>query len=86
MVKTPKVSRGLRVLQSSATSKSSDVAAEKDALMKEIAQIEQWFRDPRWKETTRSYSGVFAFYLLYFSIIDARRYILTACVFRPPRL
>jgi len=57
MVKTPKVSRGLRVLPSSAGSKSSDVAAEKDALMKEIAQIEQWFRDPRWKETKRTYSA-----------------------------
>jgi hypothetical protein len=37
----------------------TNVQAERSALMKEIAQIEQWWRDPRWKGTTRTYSGAF---------------------------
>mmetsp|Transcript_17307 Transcript_17307/g.29835 ORF Transcript_17307/g.29835 Transcript_17307/m.29835 type:complete len:574 (+) Transcript_17307:75-1796(+) len=52
---TPKVSRGLRVLPKSAPSTS--VKAEKEALLSEIAQIEQWWRDGRWKGTTRTYSA-----------------------------
>eukprot|EP00571_Detonula_confervacea_P015572 CAMPEP_0172308786 /NCGR_PEP_ID=MMETSP1058-20130122/9280_1 /TAXON_ID=83371 /ORGANISM="Detonula confervacea, Strain CCMP 353" /LENGTH=573 /DNA_ID=CAMNT_0013021283 /DNA_START=153 /DNA_END=1871 /DNA_ORIENTATION=+ len=54
---TPKVSRGLRVLPKSASSNSSNVKAERDALMSEIAQIEQWWRDGRWKGTTRTFTA-----------------------------
>ena len=59
---TPKVSRGLRVLSSSSTSTpnkdtTNEAKAEREALMKEIALIEQWWRDPRWKGTKRTYSG-----------------------------
>ena len=54
---TPKVSRGLRVLPKSATSKGVNVKAERDALMGEIAQIEQWWRGGRWNGTTRTYTG-----------------------------
>lgn len=57
---TPKVPRGLRVLKkSTASSTDNNVQAERSALMKEIAQIEQWWHDPRWKGTTRPYSGTF---------------------------
>ncbi len=57
---TAKVPRGLRVLKkSSAPSTDNNVQAERSALMKEIAQIDQWWRDPRWKGTTRPYSGAF---------------------------
>lgn len=57
---TPKVPRGLRVLNKpSAMAAETNVQAERSALMKEIAQIEQWWRDPRWKGTTRTYSGEF---------------------------
>lgn len=55
---TPRVPRGLRVLKkSTASSTDNNVQAERSALMKEIAQIEQWWHDPRWKGTTRPYSG-----------------------------
>ena len=54
MTITPKVSRGLRVLP---LAKKEDIVAEKDDLMKEIALIEQWWREPRWEGTTRTYSG-----------------------------
>eukprot|EP00580_Thalassiosira_gravida_P018497 CAMPEP_0201672036 /NCGR_PEP_ID=MMETSP0494-20130426/31312_1 /ASSEMBLY_ACC=CAM_ASM_000839 /TAXON_ID=420259 /ORGANISM="Thalassiosira gravida, Strain GMp14c1" /LENGTH=589 /DNA_ID=CAMNT_0048153567 /DNA_START=197 /DNA_END=1963 /DNA_ORIENTATION=+ len=61
---TPKVSRGLRVLpnKSSASSSSSDggvgeIKAERKALLSEIAQIEQWWRDGRWKGTKRTFSA-----------------------------
>ena len=55
---TPKVSRGLRVLPNSGSSgKGGGVKAERDALMSEIAQIEQWWRGGRWKGTTRTYTG-----------------------------
>ena len=54
MTITPKTSRGLRVLP---TSKKDDIQAEKDALMNEIALIEQWWREPRWKGTTRTFTG-----------------------------
>ena len=57
----PKVSRGLRVLPSTSSSGGS-VKAERDALVKEIAQIEQWWRDARWKGTKRTYSGTFCLY------------------------
>lgn len=53
---TPKVSRGLRVLPKS-YGKGGSVNAERDALMSEIAQIEQWWRSDRWKGTTRTFSG-----------------------------
>jgi isocitrate lyase len=33
------------------------VRAERDELMRDIAIIEQWWRDPRWKGTKRTYSG-----------------------------
>ena len=56
-VSTPKVSRGLRSLPSAATTKSNNIQAERNALMKEIAEIEQWWRSDRWKGTTRTYSG-----------------------------
>jgi len=49
-----KTSRGLRVLPSSPP---TDVTAETKSLTKEIAQIEQWWRDPRWKGTKRTYSA-----------------------------
>jgi len=55
---TPKVSRGLRVLPKCASSNNSgSVKAERDALMSEIAHIEQWWRDGRWKGTTRTFSA-----------------------------
>ncbi|KAL3788382.1 hypothetical protein HJC23_009188 [Cyclotella cryptica] len=54
MTITPKVSRGLRVLP---PPKKEDIAAEKDELMKEIAFIEQWWSEPRWTGTTRTYSA-----------------------------
>ena len=53
----PKTSRGLRVLPSSSVAKQEDVRAERDELMRDIAIIEQWWRDPRWKGTKRTYSG-----------------------------
>ena len=55
MVK-PKASRGLRV-DGSSQCPSTNVKAERDALMNEIAQIEQWWRTERWKGTTRTFSG-----------------------------
>ena len=55
------MSRGLRVLPSTSSSGGS-VKAERDALVKEIAQIEQWWRDARWKGTKRTYSGTFCLY------------------------
>lgn len=64
MTITPKISRGLRVLQ---PPKKEDVQAEKDELMKEIALIEQWWREPRWKGTTRTYSGQI---FLMFDVLD----------------
>lgn len=39
------------------TSDKSDVKAERDALLKEIAQIETWWREPRWDDTKRAYTG-----------------------------
>ena len=57
MVKV-KVSRGLRV-DGSSQCPSTNVQAERDALMSEIAQIEQWWRTDRWKGTTRTFSGEF---------------------------
>mgnify|MGYP001071926383 CR=1 FL=1 len=50
-----KTSRGLRVLPSSPP--ADDVAAETKSLTKEIAQIEQWWRAPRWKGTKRTYNA-----------------------------
>jgi len=50
----PKISRGLRVLP---RSPDTDVKAEKDALLGEVTQIEQWWREPRWQGTTRTYSA-----------------------------
>ncbi|EJK45720.1 isocitrate lyase [Thalassiosira oceanica] len=56
----PKVSRGLRVLPLPLpTSDKSDVKAERDALLKEIAQIETWWREPRWDDTKRAYTDTF---------------------------
>ena len=52
----PKVSRGLRVLPLPTPDKS-DVKAERDALLQEIAQIETWWREPRWDDTKRAYTG-----------------------------
>jgi len=54
---TPKVSRGLRVLPKSALSNNSDIGPERAALTSEIAQIEQWWLDERWKGTTRTFSA-----------------------------
>lgn len=56
---TAKVSRGLRVLpkDKSSASSSHDVEAERDALAREIAQIERWWSDGRWRGTKRTYSG-----------------------------
>ena len=54
MTIAPKTSRGLRVLP---PSKQADIVAEKDDLMKEIALIEQWWKEPRWKGTTRTFNG-----------------------------
>jgi len=51
-----KVSRGLRV-DGSSQCPSTNVKAERDALLNEIAQIEQWWRTDRWKGTTRTFSG-----------------------------
>lgn len=59
----PKVSRGLRVLPTTTSSPSNDAKeatsanAEREMLLKEIAQIEEWWRDPRWKGTKRTYSA-----------------------------
>ena len=55
----PKISRGLRVLPSSSANKATNVVVgeEKDELLREISQIEQGWRDPRWKGTKRTYSG-----------------------------
>ena len=50
----PKTSRGLRVLP---PAKQENIQAEKDALLSEIAAIEQWWREPRWKGTTRTFTG-----------------------------
>ena len=50
-----KTSRGLRVLPSSQP--ADDVTAETKKLTNEIAQIEQWWRAPRWKGTKRTYSS-----------------------------
>lgn len=54
MTIVPKTSRGLRVLP---PPKKEDIKAEKDDLLKEIALIEQWWREPRWKGTTRTFTG-----------------------------
>jgi isocitrate lyase len=53
---TPKVSRGLRVLPKSSGA-SGGTNAERDALAKEIGQIEQWWRSGRWNGTKRTYSA-----------------------------
>lgn len=37
--------------------KSEDVKAERDALLKEIAQIGTWWREPRWDDTKRAYTA-----------------------------
>ena len=52
-----KVSRGLRVLPQSSSSGDNDVTAEAKGLTQEIAQIEQWWRSPRWNGTKRTYSA-----------------------------
>lgn len=49
-----KTSRGLRVLP---PSPADDITAETNSLTNEIAQIEQWWRAPRWKGTKRTYSA-----------------------------
>jgi hypothetical protein len=54
MTIVPKTSRGLRVLPPPT---KEDTKAEKDDLLKEIALIEQWWREPRWKGTTRTFTG-----------------------------
>lgn len=64
MTITPKTSRGLRVLNT--PPKQQDISAEKDDLMKEIASIEQWWREPRWNGTTRTFTGMFVRYLSVF--------------------
>lgn len=54
MTITPKTSRGLRVLPSSP---KDDIRAEKDELMKEISMIQQWWMEPRWNGTSRTFTG-----------------------------
>lgn len=67
-IATPKVPRGLRVLpqQSSTSSSASSVpgssssaTTELSRLRQEASRLEQWWKDPRWKHTTRIYSGTF---------------------------
>lgn len=70
---TPKVSRGLRVARKTQSPTSGDVKAERAALMDEIAQIERWWRESRWKGTTRTFSGE-----LYLSTLSV--------IARPPNL
>jgi len=52
---TAKISRGLRVLPSK---KAQTVNEENSKLQKDIASIEQWWSEPRWKYTKREYSGM----------------------------
>lgn len=57
-ISTPKVSRGLRGLRNSSFSNNSEsVEAERDALLSEIAHLEQWWSDERWNGTKRTYSA-----------------------------
>ena len=56
---TPKVSRGLRGLRNSFSDNGETVEAERNALLSEIAHLEQWWSDERWNGTKRTYSGEF---------------------------
>lgn len=51
-----KIPRGLRMLPNAGTPRS-DPRSELGKLQGEAAAIERWWKDPRWKHTTRIYSG-----------------------------
>lgn len=55
----PKVPRGLRSLP--VVAPSSDSRSDYKSLKAEAAQIEEWWTSPRWRLTTRVYSGEFMF-------------------------
>ena len=59
----PNVSRGLRVLPPSQQNQNgvggkTSVKREHIALQKDLDSIENWWNDPRWTHTKRSYKGV----------------------------
>lgn len=53
----PKVSRGLRVLSPVQANNDDIPTQEYSKLLEEAADIETWWKDPRWQHTTRVYKG-----------------------------
>lgn len=62
---TPKVSRGLRVLPASGGGGDPSVKEERAALLKEIDDIEKWWRSDRWSGTKRTFTGELLFMILH---------------------
>lgn len=52
----PKIPRGLRVVAGTLSSPPGR-SEELSQLRQEVARIEKWWADPRWKHTTRNFSG-----------------------------
>jgi hypothetical protein len=55
-VAKPKIPRGLRALPAAAASSRVSPGSELGMLRSEASSIDQWWKDPRWKNTTRVYS------------------------------
>ena len=49
-----KTSRGLRVLP---PQKKKSVGEEQSHLRRDVSEVEQWWKEPRWNHTQRVYSG-----------------------------
>ena len=56
---TPKVPRGLRALPVASGLPRSSPSGDMADLQQDVAVIERWWQDPRWKHTKRTYSGEF---------------------------
>jgi hypothetical protein len=59
---TPKVPRGLRGLP--VTSGVHRSSGDMSDLQQDVAAIEQWWQDSRWKHTKRTYSGELLYHIL----------------------
>lgn len=54
---TPKVPRGLRSLPVASGLPQSSPSGDMSDLQQDVAAIERWWMEPRWKHTKRTYSG-----------------------------
>ena len=52
-----KIPRGLRALPIASTTTATSTRSEMAELKQEARSIEEWWASPRWKHTTRTYSG-----------------------------